>query len=422
MLIISVQHTFNMKNIILAFLFVFPALAQVGPPPASVAEIAAGTDTYKYVTPHGLANGGGQSNGIAAATATNIAAYQALIATNNLSAFVATQSGLAAGSYSINGQPITNFLSVLAQLQSGAAKTSRSPGSHADGGNNASNYVVSAAGNQGILKTLFCMLDVGSTGGLETNINNMELLIYTDGTAAGNLTAQVKVADLLNCYYRYPSTNWTIRNSTRFLDYYTDPLSTRSGFPMYHFTLNIPMPFTNGMSCKLTNTASASAWTHGYFQAQYELKSLPAELASTRFYITNIHGYLAADASNFLFKASGSTELIGFQLGLSNSNLSDGAQFTADKGISIYLDSTMFRYDLDDWLENTYAGAFGEFLHRDVGWPHNQYDNDSAAAGAVEAYRWLDLSSVRSTNSMTVYTDGFVANDSSYFTFFYYKR
>jgi len=339
-----------------------------------------------------------------------------------------TQSGLAAGSYPINGQPITNLLSVLAQLESGSAKTSRSPGGYATlgayGTNNTSSSFVIGAGNQGIVKTLFCHLDVGSAGGVQTNINSLDLLIYTDGTATGNLTARIKVADLLNCYYRYPTTNWTIRSHSRFLSFYTDPLSERSGFPLYHFTLNLPMPFTNGISFKLTNSVAGTTWTHGYFQAQYELKSLSPELFSTRAYITNIHGAMSSGTSNFLFSATGASEIVGFQIGLSNSSLSGAAQGLADKGLAFYIDSTVFTYDLDDWLENTYAGVYGEFLAQEVGWPHNDYDAtlDGGGAGAQEAYRWLPQDSIRSTNSMVVYFDGNVVMESAYYNFFYYKR
>lgn len=339
-----------------------------------------------------------------------------------------TQSGLAAGSYAINGQPVTNFMSVLAQLESGSANTSRSPGGYgtlgAYGTNNTSSSFVIGAGNQGIVKTLFCHLDVGSTGGVQTNINSLDLLIYTDGTATGNLTARIKVADLLNCYYRYPTTNWTIRSHSRFLSFYTDPLSERSRFPLYHFTLNLPMPFTNGISFKLTNSAAGTTWTHGYFQAQYEIKSLPPELFSTRAYITNIHGAMSSGTSNFLFSAAGASEIVGFQIGLSNSSLSDAAQGLADKGLAFYIDSERFTYDLDDWLENTYAGVYGEFLAQEVGWPHNDYDAtlDGGGAGAQEAYRWLPQDSIRSTNSMVVYFDGNVVIESAYYNFFYYKR
>jgi len=337
-------------------------------------------------------------------------------------------AGLAAGSHPINGQPITNLLSALAQLESGSAKTSRSPGGYATlgayGTNNTSSSFVIGAGNQGIVKTLFCHLDVGSTGGVQTNINSLDLLIYTDGTATGNLTARIKVADLLNCYYRYPTTNWTIRSHSRFLSFYTDPLSERSGFPLYHFTLNLPMPFTNGISFKLTNSVAGTTWTHGYFQAQYELKSLSPELFSTRAYITNIHGAMSSGTSNFLFSATGASEIVGFQIGLSNSSLSDAAQGLADKGLAFYIDSTVFTYDLDDWLENTYAGVYGEFLAQEVGWPHNDYDAtlDGGGAGAQEAYRWLPQDSIRSTNSMVVYFDGNVVMESAYYNFFYYKR
>lgn len=501
-----------MYKILLLLLFCTSScFAQLPPPPATVAEVEAGTDTYKYVTPYTLAQAGITGGGGAAVSNATVAAsiltrytnntdyllfvdaqlYQsatvvataysyALVSTNYVdlawtkqytwdvgtdntydSTFYVipggvfrwtnsvgngamlnqrmrltyfstnsgsgsgsgdvTQSGLAAGSYVVNGQPITNYQSILSQLLNGSTGTSRSPGSHSQGGNNASNYVVSGSGTSGILKSLFCHLDVGSTGGVETNIQNLDLLIYTDGTATGNLTARIRVADLMNCRFRYPTTNWTIRSTSRFISFYTDPLSERSGFPLYHFTLTLPMPFTNGISCRLTNTTYGGEWTHGYFQAQYELKSLPPELQTARLYITNVYGSITSAASNYLFTTSGATEIVGFQVGASNHSLVDIEGAWADKGIAFFIDSTLFTYDLDDWLENTYAGAFGEFIGYDLGWPHNDY-NGATTEGAMESYKWLVRDSIRSTNTMVIYSDAFAEIESAYYNFFYYKR
>ena len=75
------------------------------PPAATPAEVLAGTDRYKIATPYAIAQAGltaYPTNGITAATATNIAAYQAFIATNGfVGSGDVTQAGLAAGSYAM---------------------------------------------------------------------------------------------------------------------------------------------------------------------------------------------------------------------------------------------------------------------------------------------------------------------------------
>jgi len=185
------------------------------------------------------------------------------------------------------------------------------------------------------------------------------------------------------------------------------------------------MAFTNGLRVILTNsTASSSLWTHGYFQAQYELMTLPPELTHARTYITNIHRTSwASTASNFIFRITGNAEIIGVQLGLSNSTVSTTAGFQADKGIGYYIDQYAYSWDLDDWFGQTYGSAFGERVFYDMGHPHNTYEpaNDSVT-GSQEMYRWLGADSLRCTNQMDIYTDNSVAVDALYFTYFYIRK
>lgn len=89
-----------MKNLILSLLLlVSVATAQVGPPPASPAEVAAGINNYKYLTPYNAAQAGLSSptGGISAAVAVTIAQTNAVYYSTNGS-----------GTFNGNGGGLTN--------------------------------------------------------------------------------------------------------------------------------------------------------------------------------------------------------------------------------------------------------------------------------------------------------------------------
>lgn len=319
-----------------------------------------------------------------------------------------------------NGANITNQQSMLAMLENMPRGRSRSPGSYTELGGNVGDLTICSSG-QGVLRSLFCMLDTGSTGSLDVNINKLELVIVTDGV----ITGRAYVSDLLNCTYRFGTTGWEVINRTKWLRSHATGLSIESGFPLYNFEILAPMPFGTSIRAFITNsTASSSLWTHGYFQAQYELTTLPPELASARTYITNIHRTSwSGTASNFIFSISGQAEIIGVQLGISNRTVSTTSGFQADKGIAYYPDQYKYTWDLDDWFGQTYGGAFGERVFYDVGHPHNTYDpaNDGIP-GSQEMYRWLGADALRCTNSMDIYTDNGQAVDAVYFTYIYIRK
>lgn len=104
------------KLIFLLSLICGVAVAQVGPPPATPAEAAAGMDRYKYLTPYAASQGGLSSptGGISVLTAVNIAATNsAYYATNGAGVFVGYTTNLQLGSsYAVEafGPGATNAL------------------------------------------------------------------------------------------------------------------------------------------------------------------------------------------------------------------------------------------------------------------------------------------------------------------------
>jgi hypothetical protein len=351
-----------------------------------------------------------------------------LITSNKLdaAAYVAfkndvTQSGLAAGSVAVNGVAVTNQFSMIGLLQNMPRGLNKATGVY--GGTqvtNSQNLVIAATGVSGIVRTLFIHPDVGSTGYLETNMNKLKLLVYADG----NLTCDVYLSDLWGTTFQ-TGTNWSINRYTRYCDAMADGLSLRTGFPLYTMSLRVPMPFTNGITCKLTNYTTGTTWTHGYIAAEYETLTLPTELLHARTYITNIHGSISASASNILFGVSGKGEVIGVNIGLSNSISSEILGFQDSHGLGFVLDTYIYKPDgLDDWLNRTYGGAQGASIGYDVGTLDYSYDyaGSGAAPGYMESFRWLYSDALRFTNSISVYRDGQTSIDYGYFTFFYIRK
>lgn len=93
------------KLIFLLSLVCGVAVAQVGPPPATPAEAAAGTDRYKYLTPYAASQGGLSSptGGVSVLTAVNIsatnAAWETQTTTNALTRNITNQWSRGSGRY-----------------------------------------------------------------------------------------------------------------------------------------------------------------------------------------------------------------------------------------------------------------------------------------------------------------------------------
>ena len=83
---------------LILLLAAFNLIAQPVPPPATQAEVDAGVNRFKYLTPYTFANStlaGGPTNGVTAATATNIARYFSTNGNATMEQFPSVLSNLA---------------------------------------------------------------------------------------------------------------------------------------------------------------------------------------------------------------------------------------------------------------------------------------------------------------------------------------
>jgi hypothetical protein len=98
-------------------------VAQVVPPPATQAEVDAGLNRFKYVTPYTLANSplaGGPTNGITASAATNIAEYFSTNQNRQMTQFPEKLVNLSAGiSNVVYLNSASNVVSALSNVVSG---------------------------------------------------------------------------------------------------------------------------------------------------------------------------------------------------------------------------------------------------------------------------------------------------------------
>lgn len=315
-------------------------------------------------------------------------------------------------------------LNPLAQLIHGRRLGGgKSLGNYAETGNNSTFALLSAGGTKGVLRELWIIPDVAGTGGLRTNAAQIDLLVYADS----NLTVRANLANLLGTRHRYLSNgNWSVVRSSRFVDSVSQSTNAAAAIEETQLLLKFPMPFTNGIFARLTNSVAGTNWGLGYINAFIDPGTPPSELASWRFYGDyTTQAPSASGASNHLFSVAGEGYMVGMTHAMYDSQASVFVGYVDSHGIvfTTGTDNHWKPSGLDDFYNNTHAMVMGEMLNHDYGTlNYSVLPFDYSGTAAVECFRWFYDDTFAWTNGVSVWDDSGVDIDSLSVSFFYLKK
>lgn len=315
-------------------------------------------------------------------------------------------------------------LNPLAQLIHGRRLGGgKSLGNYAETGNNSTFALLSAGGTKGVLRELWIIPDVAGLGGLRTNATQVDLLVYADS----NLTVRANLANLLGTRHRYLSNgNWSVVRSSRFVDSVSQSTNAAAAIEETQLLLKFPMPFTNGIFARLTNSVAGTNWGLGYINAFIDPGTPPSELASWRFYGDyTTQAPSASGVSNHLFSVAGEGYMVGMTHAMYDSQASVFVGYVDSHGIvfTTGTDNHWKPSGLDDFYNNTHAMVMGEMLNHDYGTlNYSVLPFDYSGTAAVECFRWFYDDTFAWTNGVSVWDDSGVDIDSLSVSFFYLKK
>ena len=293
-------------------------------------------------------------------------------------------------------------------------------------GQNSAGYKISGSG---VVRDIWVQCDLGSIGGLNSNMANIRLEVFTDGGNTTNTTfrtVDVSLADLFGNRFRFTTNgHWAVDRDSFGLN--TMDRSTNFIYGSYIKTMmfRLPIYFTNYCLIRLTNASAGTLYTTGYLNPSWEMGGLSdlGNYQSWRLRSKTTFGPWGNNASNFLFSASGPGICVGWLQSFLGTNGgvdlsfldSISPTFTAPSGV------TWETAGGDDMFLSTYAMRGGQSLGYEAGVINRWYGpsfNDTPFA--IEAYRWFLNDNIHWTNSVTVYLPDSQLIPAMSATMFYY--
>lgn len=298
---------------------------------------------------------------------------------------------------------VTNFISPIHLLTSQPRSGAKSTGNFSSTVVTNSNYLlISQPGTTGVVRRLDMMLDVGADGFANTNLSKINLMVWSDS----NLVVNAPASDIFGVRYYAPSNGWrVIKDTTWISSTASDSIVPNTYFTWYYYaSLYFPMPFTNGMYAKLTNTSGA-AWPNGYIAAQHiDASPLPSEFSRYRLTTFTTNMPISGSTSQFVFSVTGKGQLLAVSMALSNSYGDAIVGFEDSSGFAYVADEVVMKPSgVDDYFGASWGGAQGVFTghrHGQTSWEYNSTTNSWK-----ENYVHFKDNPLTWTNSLRFYLD-----------------